>query len=467
MTFLTHTLQTLLAFAFALGVIIVVHEAGHLLMAKAFGVRVLTFSVGFGKRIWGFRRGDTEYQLSAIPLGGYVRLEGEHDEAMQAAPDDSPNGPPNRPPNGAPAQIPLKDDPRAFLNKPRWQRVLVYLAGPAANILLAIVVFAVVFMVGIEVMNLPDVPPLIAGVEQGSSAAQAGLQRGDLILTARGHATENWQDAALELMGSPDKPVPLTVRRGKQTLQATVTPKRVPKYEVGDFAGLVPSVRPQVIEVMRGLPAEAAGFRPGDEIRNVDGRPVMDSQAFIEAIAPRAGQRVDVEVVRDGQPLHLVVVPRNDGGNGRIGVGIGFYQRFGFSRAFVEGARYSLQTVEQIFQILGKIFTRQLSAKASLAGPLEIARQSGDAARMGFKYLLQLMGFISVSIAVMNLMPIPILDGGQIFILMIEGVIRRDLSLRLKEIISQVGFVMILLLMFVVIWFDLMKSLPASLRPGG
>ena len=130
-------------------------------------------------------------------------------------------------------------------------------------------------------------------------------------------------------------------------------------------------------------------------------------------------------------------------------------------------ARSSAQTLEQIFQILGKLFKRQISAKGTFAGPLEIAKQSGEAARLGFKYLLQLMGFISISIAVMNLMPIPILDGGQIFILMVEGVIRRDLSVRLKEIVTQVGFVMILLLMFVVIWFDLMKTLPAHLRPGG
>ena len=241
----------------------------------------------------------------------------------------------------------------------------------------------------------------------------------------------------------------------------------MPRYEVGDFAGLLPSVRPQVIKVIKGQPAEAAGFRPGDEIQSVDGRPVMDQQAFIDSVSPRPGQQIRVEVIRDGQPQFLTVVPRNEAGSGKIGVQIGFYQRFGPARAVYEGARYSLQTVKQIFQILGRIFTRQLSAKSALAGPIEIAKQSGEAARIGFKYLLQLMGFISISIAVMNLMPIPILDGGQIFILAVEGVIRRDLSLRLKEIISQVGFVMILLLMFVVIWFDLMKNLPAGLRPGG
>jgi regulator of sigma E protease len=443
MSYLTGSLYTLLSFAFALGVIIVVHEAGHLLVAKAFGVRVMTFSVGFGKRLWGFQRGETEYRVSAVPLGGYVRLGGESPEDVDPS------------------------DPREFLNKPRWQRILVYLAGPAANIILAILVFSVVFMVGIEVMSFPDMPALIGGVEASSSAAQAGLRRGDRILTVKGEPVESWQDVLLGVMGSPDRPVPLTIRRGQQTLAATVTPKLVPRYEVGDLAGMIPMVRPQVIEIVKGQPAEAAGFRPGDEIRAVDGKPVIDSQAFVDAISPRAGQQIGVQVLRDGRPLTLTVVPRNDNGSGRIGVKIGFYQRFGPSRAFVEGTRYSVQTVEQIFQILGKIFTRQLSAKGALAGPLEIAKQSGEAARLGFKYLLQLMGFISISIAVMNLMPIPILDGGQIFILMVEGVIRRDLSLRLKEIVSQVGFVMILLLMFVVIWFDLMKTLPAHLRPGG
>lgn len=443
MHFLTSSLYTLLSFAFALGVIIVVHEAGHLLMAKAFGVRVMTFSVGFGKRLWGIQRGETEYRLSAVPLGGYVRLGGESPEDVDPS------------------------DPREFLNKPRWQRVLVYLAGPAANIVLAVLVFSLVFMVGIEVMSFPDMPPLIGGVEASSSAAQAGLRRGDRILDVNGERVESWQDVLLGVMGSPNKPVALTLRRGPQTLRATVTPKLVPRYDVGDLAGMIPMVRPQVIEIVQGQPAEAAGFRPGDEIRAVDGKPVIDSQAFVDAISPRAGQRVDVAVLRDGRPLTLTVTPRNDNGSGRIGVKIGFYQRFGPSRAFVEGARYSMQTVEQIFQILGKIFTRQLSAKGALAGPIEIAKQSGEAARIGFKYLLQLMGFISISIAVMNLMPIPILDGGQIFILMVEGVIRRDLSLRLKEIISQVGFVMILLLMFVVIYFDVMKNLPAGLKPGG
>jgi regulator of sigma E protease len=441
MAHFTDILTNLLAFAFALGVIIIVHEAGHLMVAKAFGVRVLTFSIGFGRKIWGFRRGETEYRVSLVPLGGYVRLGGEN-------PDE------------------ISDDPREFLNKPRWQRILVYLAGPAMNVVLSILVIAGLFMAGIEVMSLPDTPPVVSGVEPGTSAAQAGLQRGDLILQVKGEAVENWNDVALTLIASPDKPVPLTVRRGQSTVSAVVTPKRVPRYDVGDFAGLLPSIRPQIIKVVDGAPAAAAGLRPGDEIRAVDARPILDSLGFIDAISSRAGQRIEIHVVRDGQPLVLPVVPRGENGAGKIGVQIGFYQRYGFTRALYESVRYNTQTVEDTFRILGKIFSRQMSAKSALAGPIEIAAQSGAAVRRGFKDLLLLMGFISMSIAIMNLMPIPILDGGQIFILSIEGVIRRDLSTRFKEVISQVGFVMILLLMFVVIWFDLMKHLPASLVPG-
>ncbi|HEV2846204.1 MAG TPA: RIP metalloprotease RseP, partial [Thermoanaerobaculia bacterium] len=283
-----------------------------------------------------------------------------------------------------------------------------------------------------------------------------------------GEAVDNWNDVLLSLIGSPDRPVPLTLRRDGQTVEMTVTPKPIPKQEeMGDLAGLVPSIRPQIIQVLPGQPAEKAGLRPGDEIQVVDGRPVVDSQAFVEAIAARPGRPIVVELSRDGKPMNLTVVPRNDGGTGKIGVQIGYYQRYGPARAFVESARYNVQVVKDTFRILGKIFTRELSAKGALAGPIEIAAQSGAAARSGFKYLLHLMGFISISIAIMNMLPIPILDGGQIFILGVESVIRRDLSLRLKEVISQVGFVMILLLMFVVIWFDLMKNLPASLIPGG
>jgi len=433
-------LTNLLAFGFALGIIIVVHEAGHLLVAKAFGVRVLTFSIGFGKRLWGFARGGTDYRVSAIPLGGYVRLFGEN-------PDES------------------SGDPGEFLGKPRWQRVLVYLAGPAMNVVLSVALFAVLFMVGVELPNLPAMPPLIGAVEAGSSAARAGLAKGDLVVKVNGERITNWQELSLALITSPDKPVALQVRRGERTFPAAVTPQRVPHYDVGDHAGLDPVLRPQIRKIEPGKPAALAGLRPGDEIRDVDGRPITETRDFLDAIEKRPGVAMTVEVVRDGRPLQVTVVPALVGGKGRIGAYIGFYQRYPPGQALIESLRYNADIVAETFQVLGKIFRREMSAKGAFAGPIEIAAQSGAAARAGFKYLLNLMGFVSLSIAILNLMPIPILDGGQIFILLIEEVIRRDLSLRVKEVISQVGLVLILMLMVVVVYFDLMKHLP-GLVPG-
>jgi regulator of sigma E protease len=429
---MTNFLFTLIAFGFVLGPIIIIHEAGHLLVAKAFGIRVLTFSIGFGKRLAGFERGGTDYRLSAFPLGGYVRLHGENPEESSGAPGE-------------------------FLSKPRWQRVLVYLAGPTMNVVLSIGLFAGLFMVGIEVPNLADTPPVVGAVETGSSAARAGLAKGDLVVKVNGERTRSWQDLSLALLTSPDRPVALEVRRGARTFATTVTPKRVPRYEVGDLAGLVPAVRPQVWEVSRGTPAERAGLRAGDEIRAVEGRPITSSEDFVRTIEQRPGLPVAIEVARDGRPVTLTVVPALVGKVGKIGVKVGFFQRYPPGRALVKSVSYNVSLVSQTFQVLGKIFRREMSAKGALAGPLEIANQSGEAARAGFKYLLHFMGFVSLSIAILNLMPIPILDGGQIFILLIEEVIRRDLSLRVKEVISQIGLVLILMLVVVVMYFDAMK----------
>ena len=433
-------LTNILAFAFALGIIIIVHEAGHLLVAKAFGVRVLTFSIGFGKRLLGFERGGTDYRVSAIPLGGYVRLSGENPEESSG-------------------------DPGEFLGKPRWQRVLVYVAGPAMNVVLSIALFAGLFMVGIEQPNLPAMPPEIGAVEQGSSAAQAGLAKGDLIVRANSERIANWHDLDMALVTSPAKPVVLHVRRDGRTFVATVTPKRVPHYDVGDRAGLEPVLRPQISHVEPGKPAALAGLRPGDEIRAVDGRPITDPRDFVSEIEKRPGIAMAVAIVRDGRPMLVRVVPARAGKVGRIGAYIGIYQRYPPGQALIESLRYNVSIVSDTFLGLGKIFRREMSAKAALSGPIEIAAASGAAVRAGFKNLLVLMGFVSVSIAILNLMPIPILDGGQIFILLIEEVIRRDLPLRVKEVISQVGLVLILMLMVMVVYFDLSKQLP-GLLPG-
>lgn len=425
----------LLSFIFALGIIIVVHEAGHLLVAKAFDVKVLTFSVGFGRKIWSIQRGETEYRVAMVPLGGYVRLGGESVEDATG------------------------NDPREFMSKPRWQRILVYLAGPAMNVILAIALFAGLFMVGIQVSNLQSMPPVIGNVDAGSSAAKAGIQRGDEIVKLKGKPVSDWMSVIMELYTSPGQVVPMEVKRGDKTLKVEVTPTHDKRMETGDLAGLNPLYRPQITQVTDGSPAQAAGFKTGDEIRTVDGKPVALDKDFIAEISKRAGVLTHIEVMRNGKLMTLDVTPRaDDSKQGRIGVGIGVFQRYSPGHAIVQSVKHNIQIVEGTLYVIGKIFTREVSAKGALSGPIGIARATGEAAQMGFKQLLYLMGMLSISIAFMNLLPIPILDGGQISILLVEEVIRRDLPMRMKEVIAQVGFVMVLLLMAVVIYFDLLKE---------
>jgi regulator of sigma E protease len=432
-------LSNTLAFILALGVIIFVHEAGHLIVAKMFDTRVLTFSLGFGRRLWGFRRGETDYRVSLVPLGGYVRLGGENPGEESA-------------------------DPRDFLNKARWQRILVYLAGPAMNIVLSVVLIAVLFMIGIQVPMLQTVEPVVGFVEEGSAGEAAGVKVGDRVVAVDGKPAESWEDVQFALMTSPGRPVSLDLERDAERLEVEVTPALVEKYEFGD-AGLYPQYLPRVTQVFDDSPAEAAGFRTGDEIRTVDGRPITDSNGFVEVIQRSPGRRVEVLVLRDGAETVLAVVPEGPEGEARIGIGLGVLQRYGPVQAIVESVRYNIDIARQTFAVLGKIVTGQLGAR-SISGPIEIAAMSGAAARTGFRNLLYLMGLISISIAILNLMPIPMLDGGQIFVLLIESVRQRDLSVVVKERIQQVGFYMIVMLMVVVLYFDLVKNLPEGLLPG-
>ena len=428
------------AFIFALGVIIFVHEAGHLIMAKIFRMRVLAFSLGFGKRIWGFRRGETDYRVSLVPLGGYVRLGGED-----------------------PGEV--SDDPHDFMNTPRWQRILVYLAGPAMNILLAIILIALVLMVGIQVPSLREIPPVIGQIEADSPAAEAGLEVGDRVLEVDGSEVSKWDDVLFVFITSPERRLTLTVEREGEVLELAITPAKIPKYEMG-MTGAFPTVLPRIAQVMPNTPAEAAGFEPGDEIVGIDGRELTKWQDFVDYIEARPEQPVVVTVLRSDQRVEISVTPADENGQGKIGVMHGYFQRLPPHLALVESIRFNWDMTRQTLTVLGKIFTGQLAAKSALSGPIEIAALSGAAARSGFKHLIQLMGLISISIAILNLLPIPVLDGGQITVLLFESLRRRDLSLQIKERINQVGLLMIVLLMVVVVYFDLVKNIPPGLLPG-
>ena len=432
-------LVTIPAFLFALGLIVFIHEGGHYLAAKLFGVQVKVFSLGFGQPLWRFERGGTDYRVSWIPLGGYVRMAGELPEERSGRDDD-------------------------FLSKPRWQRILVYLAGPVMNIVLAILLVAGVFMHGIEIQAIQEIPAVVGEIEEGSAAAAAGLEVGDRVVTVAGDPVDRWKDVAFELSVSPERPVELTVERRGTLLDLVVVPDRVPRYEYGD-AGVYPrfDIQLRLVEILVDTPADRAGFRPGDEVLAVDGVEGVDLEGFVDYVSSRPGETLAITVRRGGEPRILEVVPEESEGRGLIGVRLGYLRPLPLGEALVESVRFNLDVVEKTGLILGRLLTNRLEAKATLSGPIEIAVQSGQAARRGFDHLIFFAGFLSISIALMNLLPIPILDGGHITILLVESVLRRDLSLALKERITQLGFVLLLTLMAMVIFFDLSKNLPGLL----
>ena len=420
-------------FLLVLGIIIFVHEGGHYLMAKLFDVKVLTFSLGFGPKIFSFRRGETEYRVSWLPLGGYVRLGGE-------SPEES------------------TGDPRDFQCKPRWQRVLVYLAGPMMNVVFSIIVVAAVLVLGFPLPFFHNVPPVVGIIEPGSPGAQAGLLPGDKVIEVRGHEAENWEMVAMAVLESPGKPVPMKVERGSKQLDVVVVPATVPQYEVGD-AGLYPKVLPNVSRVVENSPALAAGFREGDKVMAIDGRPLASSLDFVDYVESHAGKPVVITVQREGRLVDLHVTPRDEGGGrGRVGVELTEAVRLPPWDAVVESVRYNWNITTQTLALVGKLLTGEMKAQTALHGPLEIGKLAGEAARQGYPSLFHLTALVSISIAILNLLPIPVLDGGQIFVLLLESLLRRDLSLRLKEAINMVGLAFILVLMVTVIYFDVRRG---------
>ena len=428
-------LTSIAAFTFVLGVLVFVHEMGHYLMARRIGIRVLTFSLGFGPKLLTVRRGDTDYCISAIPLGGYVKMAGENPDDVRSGADDE------------------------FLSKTKWERFQVLIMGPTMNIILAFVVMAVVLYQGADVPAYEEQPPIVGYVMEASPAEQSGIRVGDLILSIGGRPVQTWEELFVTVMPRAERELEVVLRRGLQEVTIQVTPEAQTQFQVGDL-GVVPIMQPQILNVLTGDPADLAGIRPRDVITAVNGEPITRDNPFVETINANADVALMLTVVRGGQTLKIEVTPALRGNVGLIGVELSPFE----VRTIEPGPLQAIQMSFEknyawsglIFQTLGGLLTSETSPK-QLVGPLGIAQLSGGAAQIGLVALFTLMAMISLNLGILNLLPIPVLDGGHIFIMALEGLSRRDFSVRIKEKIQLAGFVVLLMLMVTVIYNDLTR----------
>jgi regulator of sigma E protease len=427
-------LLTLAAFIFVLGVLIFVHELGHFLMARRIGVRVITFSLGFGPKLVGFRRGDTEYCISAVPLGGYVKMAGETLEEQRTG------------------------QPDEFLSKSKWERFQVLIMGPVMNILLAIVLMWLVLMQAARVPLFLDQPAVVGAVASGSPAEQGGIRPGDRIVRVAGRAVPTWEDLSVAIGARPNREIPIGIVRDGEALTLSVKPDARTKYDVGDI-GVYPNVHPTITQVVEGEPAEKGGLRAGDIVVSFNHQTITYGGQLTEQIAKYPNQAVDFGVERAGRLVDVRVTPMLRGKKGWVGISV-----LDASKTVHLGpwaaAKMSLQRNYEwsglIFQTLVGLLTRETSPK-QLMGPVAIAQLSGESAALGWVALFSLMGMISLNLGILNLLPIPVLDGGHIFIMALEGLARRDFSARVKEGMLLAGFAVLMLLMVTVIYNDLTR----------
>jgi regulator of sigma E protease len=422
-----------------LGVMILVHELGHFWVALAVGVKVETFSIGFGPRLIGIRRGNTDFRISAIPFGGYVRMLGEQpgdEKAVEAG---------------------------SFQAKARWQRALVILAGPLMNIILAIGI-----MTGLYMYEFPkESETVITGVKPDSAAATAGLQAGDRIIQLGGKGNPNWDYVLTEEALNPNHAITGVIERGGKKLVFSVKPRLDPKEGIGTV-GWSGEQNNQIGDVLNGSPAQAGGLQPGDLFMKVNSQPVVSGVTVQQAVFRSKGKPVDFQIMRKGRLEDVKVTPvATPDPKMPYKIGISFrapvqFVKLPLGSALVESLRFNKQNALMLFQMLGSIVERRVSPRSVVSGPIGIAQMSSEAAQQGLSTYLFLMAMVSLQLAIFNLLPIPILDGGTLLLLIIEMLLQREVSLQVKETVFKLGFVFLMMFVVFVIYNDISKILTKS-----
>ena len=447
-------LSYVLAFIVAIGVLVAVHEYGHFWMARRVGIRVLRFSIGFGRPLWSRRGADgTEFAIAAIPLGGYVKLLDERE------------GP-----------VPSEHVAEAYNRKPVWQRVLVLLAGPFANFLFAVAAYWVLFVAGV-----PALKPVVGDVTEGSVAARAGLASGDEIVAVGARETSTRETAVLAILDQLMDGAPIDLRLRDESGAERRASLRID----GDTRALTepgallpglgfdfwyPVVPARVGKIVPGSPAERAGLREGDELRAVDGEPVADFPELVSLVQPNAGRTLVFSVERAGErievPVEVEAQREGERMIGRIGVqpaagtpvpeGMRASERYGPLAAIGRATEKTWSMSVLTVRMLWNVATGDVSVK-NLSGPINIAEYAGFSARQGILAFLSFLAIVSVSLFVLNLLPIPILDGGQIVYQLVELAKGSPLSERAQALGQQVGLLLLLVLMSFAFYNDLSR----------
>jgi regulator of sigma E protease len=433
----------IVAFIVLIGVMVVVHEFGHFAVAKLCGVRVEAFSIGFGPRLFGIKRGDTDYKVCLLPLGGYVKMTGES------------------PAEGQPA-----DDPGAFTAHPRWQRMLIGLAGPVANFILAFVLMVFYYNFINEVPKYVVSQTVIEWVVPGSAADRTGLQTGDVIRRFDGVDNPDWMQVGNRAALNLNQNVPVTVERGGQQIPLTLHIPQLPKGQDFDLndAGILPQITVGPIgvdEVQPSTPAQKAGLHKGDQIRAVDGHEFHYVGTLLAYMQAGQGKPITLDVLRNGAPISLTAYPAKLDSGYKLGFqATGSPSRMDplpFPKAVAQAKAFCRDNSFLIVEVLGRLFTRKV-AVSQLSGPVGIARMAGQAAEMkGWLPKFGLAAAISINLGILNLMPFPILDGGLILLLLIESILRHDISLNVKERIYQAAFVVLVVFFAFIIFNDVTK----------
>ncbi len=438
-------------FLVVLGVLVAFHELGHFLAARWVGVKVLKFSLGFGPKLVGRQVGETEYLVSAIPLGGYVKLFGE-EETEALTPDDR---------------------KRSFAHQSLFGKILIVAAGPGFNFILAYLIFAGWLSTGapLFVPSFRDLTPDIEALMPGSPADAAGLQIGDHVSKVNGQEISTRTELLDAVAKSKGEPLTLEIKRDSQPKTIAVTPIPMPGHdqpsggENDTFYLGVEETPPVVTAVMNGSPAAAAGFQPGDRVVNIEGRAIHTWSQMTSLVKDNPNKALRVEVLRDGHRTALTVTPAPDkavvngesvevGKIGISGPGRSLIRSDNPLFALYQGLEATWGWTELTVVGIYKMIVGDISSK-NIGGPLTIANISGEAAAQGASNVVFLIAILSINLGVLNLLPIPILDGGHLLFFMIEGVLRKPLGERQRELAQQVGLVLLVGIMIFAFWNDL------------